>query len=62
MFICENCVNDMMFSVKVHQRLVIILNDNPDKKKIQACYGKHLAAFSKDIINDDSNIYNKGKT
>jgi len=45
----------MKSSVKVHQRLVIILNyDNLDKK-IQACYGKHLAAFSKDIINDDSN-------
>ncbi|KAK2565930.1 hypothetical protein P5673_010233 [Acropora cervicornis] len=26
-------------------------------KKIQGCYGKHLAAFSKDIINDDSNKY-----
>jgi len=24
-------------------------------KKIQGCYGKHLAAFSKDTINDDSN-------
>lgn len=58
MFICENCVNAtyMMSSVKDDQRLVIILNENPDLKKIQACYGKNLAAFLKrNILNNDSN-------
>ena len=62
MFICENCVNAMMSSVKDDQRLVIILNENPDLKKIQACYGKNLAAFLKEIIklilNNDSNKVN----
>lgn len=44
-----------MSSVKDDQRLVIILNENPDLKKIQACYGKNLAAFLKEILNNDSN-------
>lgn len=48
----------MMSSVKDDQRLVIILNENPDLKKIQACYGKNLAAFLKEILNNDSNKVN----
>ena len=39
-----------MSSVKDDQRLVIILNENLDLKKIQACYGKNLAAFLKENI------------
>lgn len=44
-----------MSSVKDDQRLVIILNENPHLKKIQAGYGKNLAAFLKEILNNDSN-------